>query len=109
LFLVAPAALVTGCAGPNVGVLTGQIGFVGRVPPKSLLTRNEVVVLRGAVPVARQHLHLGQPFRFTLAPGDYTIDLRGPDNTKWGNIGEVEAGQTTLMDLTAVFHGPGPG
>jgi hypothetical protein len=101
-------ALLAGCGGSNTGVLTGKIGFVGRVPPKSLLSRNQVVVLRGSVPVARQPLHLGQPYRFTLAPGDYTVDLRGTDNTTWGNVGKVEVGRTTHMDLTLVFHGTAP-
>jgi hypothetical protein len=102
-------ALLAGCGGSNTGVLTGRIGFVGRVPPKSLLSRNQVVVLRGGVPVARQPVHLGQPYGFTLAPGDYTIDLRGTDNTTWGNIGKIEVNRTTHMDLTLVFHEPAPG
>jgi len=110
LVLAAPLAA---CGGSDTGVLTGKIGFVGRVPPKSLLSQDEVTVLREGVSVARQPLHLGQPYRFTLAPGDYTIDLRGADNTKWGNIGRVQAGHTTQMHLTLVFHGsvllPGSG
>ncbi len=109
LALVLVVALLAACGGSHTGVLTGRIGFVGRVPPKSLLSRNQVVVLRRGVPVARQPLHLGQPYGFTLAPGDYTIDLRGTDNTTWGNIGKVEAGRTTHMDLTLVFHGTAPG
>jgi hypothetical protein len=102
---VVVVALLTGCGASNSGVLTGQIGFVGLVPPKALLSQNEVVVLRKGLPVARQALHLGHAYSFTLAPGDYTVDLRGPEDTKWGNIGKVEAGRTTHMDLTAVFHG----
>jgi hypothetical protein len=102
------AASLAACGGSDIGVLTGKIGFVGRVPPKSLLSQNEVIVLREGVSVARQPLHLGQPYRFTLAPGDYTIDLRGADNTKWGNIGRVQAGRTTQMNLTLVFHGSVP-
>ena len=102
-------ALLGGCGGSNTGVLTGQIGLAGQIPPKSLLSPNQVVVLRGGVPVARQPLDLGHPYGFTLAPGDYTIDLRGRDNTTWGNIGKVEAGRTTHMDLTLVFYGTAPG
>jgi hypothetical protein len=102
------AASLAACGGSDTGVLTGKIGFVGRVPPKSLLSRNEVIVLREGVSVARQPLHLGQPYRFTLAPGDYTIHLRGADNSKWGNIGRVQAGRTTQMNLTLVFHGSVP-
>jgi hypothetical protein len=37
------------------------------------------------------------------------IDLRGTDNTTLGNVGKVEAGRTTHMDLTLVFHGTAPG
>lgn len=99
LVLATPLA---GCGGSDTGVLTGKIGFVGRVPPRS---QNEVIVLREGIPLARRPLHSGQPYRFTLAPGDYTIDLRGTDDTKWGNIGTVRAGRTTQMNLTLVFHG----
>jgi hypothetical protein len=101
LVLAAPLAA---CGGSNTGVLMGKIGFVGRVPPKPLLSQNEVIVLRKGTFRARQRLHLGQPYRFILAPGDYTIDLRGAEDTKWGNIGRVQAGRTTQMNLTLVFH-----
>ena len=110
LVLTTPLAA---CGGSDTGVLMGKIGFVGRVPSKSLLSQNDVIVLRNGIFVARQPLHLGKPYRFILAPGDFTIDLRGADDTKWGNIGGVQAGRTTQMNLTLVFHGsvllPGSG
>jgi hypothetical protein len=105
VFAAGYLAVLAGCGRSTTGALTGQIGLVGRVPPKSLLAENQVLVLHDGTPVARQPLHVGEPYRFSLPPGQYTIDLRGPDNTRWGNVGTVHAGGTTRMDLTLVFHG----
>ncbi|HUI05197.1 MAG TPA: hypothetical protein VLZ77_16785 [Acidimicrobiales bacterium] len=97
--------LLAGCGGASTGVLTGRITFSGNVPPTSLLAEDEVVASHNGVVAAHQALHMGTPYRFSLTPGDYTISLRGPSSTTWGNMGRVYAGRTTQMDLTDVFHG----
>jgi hypothetical protein len=105
LLLVAGSALVAGCGASNTGTLTGRIGFSGRVPPVALLSRNGVVVLRSDIVVETEPFVPGQPYSFSLAPGNYTIHLRGPDNGRWDAVAKVSAGHTTHLNLTFVVFG----
>ena len=102
--VVIVGTLLASCAGSSTGVLTGHIHFSGRVP-KALLSQDSVVVLQEGTPVAHETFHFGMPYRFTLSPGKYTINLRGPDPIWWGNTVSVETGHTSILDLSGAFHG----
>ena len=102
--LVIVGTLLASCAGSSTGVLTGHIRFYGRVP-KALLSQDSVVVLLEGTPVAQETLYFGRPYRFSLDPGTYTINLRGPSTVWWGNTVRVQVGQTSNLDLSAAFHG----
>lgn len=94
---------VAGCSSPTTGELTGTIGFGGRVPVH-LLTEDRVVALRGTKAVAQHPLKVGSPYSFQLPPGWYSIELRGPVTTTWGNAMQVHRGQVTHLNEAMVFH-----
>ena len=98
--------LLCGCSDPTRGTLTGRMSLVGRVPPVARSARTEVVVSQGMTAVAREPYVRGGSFRFSLAPGRYTITLVGPITyTPFGNVAVVMAGGTTRKNLGLVFHG----
>lgn len=100
--------VASGCSSPTTGELTGTIGFSGRVPVH-LLTEDRVVVLHGTKVVGQHPFTVGSPYSFQLPPGWYSIQLRGPVTTTWGNAVQVHRGQVTHLNEAMVFHSAVPG
>jgi hypothetical protein len=96
------ACASSGHTNAGVGGLTGGVLYNGGPPPG--LSRNngyrpgDIELIRDGSVIVRRHVREGDPYKFVVSPGEYTVRVRLGDLT-CSSRATVRSGETTKADV----------